>query len=301
VSIHPAEPKILYCGDSGWVGLHSIQASQASQDTQAVNQQASGTRWQLHGDMLVTQSVWRPGYADQFATSSFDGNVRLWQLTGDTPQMLAEFPHPGRVRCIAFTPDGARIATGGEDPQIRVFDVNSLKQISTLAEHTGKVRSLAYTSDGRTLFSSANDASIITWELSKSDLSTRDLSNWKPSNIEHLSAISICSAVSPNGKWFVFGTEAGILGIRSLTGDAASKDIPVAKQWLRCVAISSDSQTLATGTQDGEIALWNLETGIKLAEFSKQSSPITSLSFSSDNRTLTAGLYSGQLVVWNVQ
>ena len=286
VSIHPAEPKVLYCGDSGWVGLHSLQASRV---TQANNQPLSCMRWHLHGDMLVTQCAWRPGHTDQFATSSFDGNVRLWQLTSDTPQMLAEFPHPGRVRCIAFTADGARIATGGEDQLIRVFDINSREPVATLAEHTGKVRSLAYTSDSRTLFSSANDAAIIAW----------DLSTEKSSNTEHLSANPICSAISPNGKWFVFGTEAGVLGVRLLAGDGESKDIPVSKQWLRCVAISSDSQTLATGTQDGEIALWNLETGIKLAEFSKQPSPIMSLSFSADNRTLTAGLYSGQLVFWN--
>jgi WD40 repeat protein len=241
--------------------------------------------------MLVTQCAWRPGYSDQFATASFDGTVRLWQLTDKAPQMTAEFKHPGRVRCISFTPDGARIATGSDDQQIRVFNLDSCELIATLAEHKAKVRSLVFTNDGQSLLSSANDSAIIEW----------DVNSAKAHRTEHLAAHGLCAATSPNGRWYAFGTEGGMLGLRPLAHDGESKDISVSKQWLRCLAISSDSQTLATGTQDGEIALWNLETGIKLADFSKQPSGIMSLCFSADNRTLTAGLYSGQLVLWNVR
>jgi WD40 repeat protein len=56
------------------------------------------------------------------ATSSWDKTVRFWDTTTGT--LLATFDWQiGRVQALAFAADGLRIAAGGEDGKIAVWDV----------------------------------------------------------------------------------------------------------------------------------------------------------------------------------
>lgn len=65
---------------------------------------------------------------------------------------------------------GFRLASGGEDGKIKVWDLHKRKAISTLDSHVSVVRSLDYSSQRQTLLSSSRDKTVISWSSK----------NWQP-------------------------------------------------------------------------------------------------------------------------
>ncbi|MBK7454124.1 MAG: hypothetical protein IPJ46_10540 [Anaerolineales bacterium] len=47
--------------------------------------------------------------------------------------------HLSTLHAVAYSPDGALLATGGDDRKVIVWDVNTREALFTLAGHTGTV------------------------------------------------------------------------------------------------------------------------------------------------------------------
>src|SRR5262249_6123384 len=59
----------------------------------------------------------------------------------------------GRIKAVAFSPDGKTLASGGRDGAIRLFDVATGKERACLREKSWAVEALAFSPDGKTLAS----------------------------------------------------------------------------------------------------------------------------------------------------
>ena len=73
--------------------------------------------------------------------------------------------HSSDVVSVAFSPDGKTLASGSGDWTIKLWDVNSGKEIKTLAGHTDVVESVAFSFDGKNLASGSIDKTIKLWKL----------------------------------------------------------------------------------------------------------------------------------------
>lgn len=73
--------------------------------------------------------------------------------------------HSGRsVWDIAFTPDGSRIVTAGDDQVIRIWDAETMDEIVQLRGHKSYVWSLAFRPDGTQLISGSGDETVRVWD-----------------------------------------------------------------------------------------------------------------------------------------
>jgi WD40 repeat protein len=72
--------------------------------------------------------------------------------------------HSQEVLAAVFHPDGTRIASGGHDRSIIIWDVTTGEELLRLTGHTSYVFSLAFGPDGETLVSGSGDATVRLWD-----------------------------------------------------------------------------------------------------------------------------------------
>ncbi len=106
--------------------------------------------------------------------------------------------HAGRVRCVAYLPDGLTLASAGDDKIVRLWDAASGRERQALHEHQGMVGDLAFSPDGKTFASGGDDQVPILW-----DAATGQRLAVLPKQAAPISAL----AFSPDGK--ALATAAG--------------------------------------------------------------------------------------------
>jgi WD40 repeat protein len=85
--------------------------------------------------------------------------------TGDIRARLAG--HHTGVNAIAFSPDGSTLATAGLDRSIKLWDVATEKNLTTITREVGWVKALAFSPDSRWLAFAGTDKNLRIWDLSQ--------------------------------------------------------------------------------------------------------------------------------------
>ncbi len=100
----------------------------------------------------------------EFAVNN--GNViELWSVD-TTPVLRQEFRGcTGRVRSVAFSPDGKLLAGGTDNWEIRLWETSNGREMKTLRGHLGRVNSLVFHPNGRTLASAGWDGTVRLWHI----------------------------------------------------------------------------------------------------------------------------------------
>ncbi len=122
-------------------------------------------RFSGHGDAVLSVAFSPDGR--RALSASFDGTARLWDVASG--RELRSFPHTSRLYAIAFSPDGRQFVSGcgGNalkdgavyDPLncvVRLWDVETGREIRQLRGHTAGVRTVAWSPDGRFILSATH-------------------------------------------------------------------------------------------------------------------------------------------------
>ena len=146
---------------------------------------------------------------------ALEGTVRLWDAT--TGKNTVELKgHSVAVQCVAFSPDGKTIASGG-DRTVRLWDVKTGKNTAVFREpqldHIDGIYSVAFSSDGKTVASAGSTSGWIDlW-----DVATGEKTSFRAHNTMVWSV-----AFSPDGKMLASGS--GDKTIKLWDMPAANKD-----------------------------------------------------------------------------
>jgi WD40 repeat protein len=96
------------------------------------------------------------------ATGCQDGTARLWEAATGTLQRTAA-PHQDAILCLAFSPNGRRLATGSGDRTVRVWDARTATPLGPPLWHPDGVQALAFSPDGRSILAARRDPFAQLW------------------------------------------------------------------------------------------------------------------------------------------
>lgn len=107
--------------------------------------------WTRDGNTLVAAG----------GTPGRKGEVKIWSADGSLRHTMTG--HADCIYALALSPDGKVAATASYDKLIKLWDVETGKELKTLKDHIDAIYSLAFTPDGKRLVSGAADRSIKVW------------------------------------------------------------------------------------------------------------------------------------------
>ena len=159
------------------------------------------------------------------------------------------------IRCVAWSPDGARLVGGGDDGRLFMWDAATGSLMRELTGHQGVITSVAWHGDGRQVASGGGGRAggeLFVWDAQSGER-IRAFSGFE----SDVSAV----AWDQTGNLLVTGGNDGTLrwwdaqsgqGVRARSGHRGT---------IRALKMRPDGTRVASCGDDGAIMLWNLDTG----------------------------------------
>ena len=211
-----------------------------------------------------------------------------------SPHQIASLAgHTDEVTSVAFSPDGATLASGSLDGRTILWDVESRGPIATL--HDDGVHSVSFSPDGALLASGSRDGRVTLWNVE-----TREQVASLRGHTDGVHSVSF----SPDGALLASGSRDGRIILWNVEAREEIGPLSGHRDEVASVSFSSDGATLASGSMDRTVMLWDLATRERLGILEGHVSGVTSVSFSPDGGTLASGSldpWDRTIILWDVQ
>jgi RNA polymerase sigma factor (sigma-70 family) len=215
--------------------------------------------------------------------------------------------HKLQVFAVAFSPEGARLATAANlDADILLWNEATGKESGRLSTpHMLDQRSLAWSPDRKVLASTGakGDGGKIVYTICLWDTATgKQLAEWLANEpgTERYGAGVRAMAFSPEGTLLASGGGDRTIALWNVATRTLLTRLHGHPRGVSAVAFSPSGRMLASGGDDGTVRLWELATGKERHRYDGHLGSISRLVFSADGRMLASAGGDTSVLVWSV-
>ena len=294
--------KKLVVGGHHELTVWDVNAAKLEKRVRTRSERAYGMAFLPDGKLVVAGG--RPGQ---------EGDLKVYDLNGGTPKtengvavldgvndravMLKQLLEADdSVLCVAVSPDGKKLASGGCDRLVNVWDLSggiaNARLEQTIENHADWVFGVAFSPDGKRLLTASRDKTAKVW-----DLAAKESVLTFPDHQNYVYAV----AVKGDGKLGYSVGEDNQLRTFNAAGEgkqvraSGGHSKPVFK-----VVLHPRQPLLATCSADMTVRLWNPDNGAAVRTLSGHTDWVYAVAFSPDGNLIASGSWNGEVRVWKV-
>ncbi|MGB3262793.1 MAG: serine/threonine-protein kinase, partial [Microcoleus sp.] len=188
--------------------------------------------------------------------------------------------HSNAVTSVAFSPDGATLASGSEDKTIEIWKLDAGKRWYTLTGHSEWVTCVAFSPDGQILASGGRDKMIHIWDLNKG--------KWWYALTGHSDRVSAV-AFSRDGQVLASGSRDKTVQLWNLNKGRPMSALSGHAGGVEAVAFSPGGEFLASGSRDKTVQLWDWQSGRSICTLAEHGDWVRAIVFAATPTSSFAG------------
>jgi periodic tryptophan protein 2 len=223
------------------------------------------------------------------------GQLLVWEWQSET-YVLKQQGHYYNVNCVAFSPDGQLVATGGDDAKVKVWNTSSGFCFVTFNEHKAPVKAMEFAcgETGSAIITASLDGTVRAFDLAR----YRNFRTMRPPEPCQLLSLAIdgggevvCAGAMEPYEIYTWSLRTGKL-LDVLTGHNG----PVCS-----LAFSPLQPILASSSWDKSVRVWEPYKSTTPLETFPHRSEVLAVSFRPDAKELCCTTMDGTICMWDVE
>ena len=219
------------------------------------------------------------------------GQLLVWEWRSES-YVMKQQGHHFDMRCVAYSPNGKLVATGGDDGKVKVWDTTSWFCFVTFSDHTAPVTGVAFAPNGLSVVSSSLDGTVRAFDL----IRYRNYRTLVPPEPVQLSCVAldaggeiVAAGAVDRFEIFVWSLQTGkVLDVLS------GHEGPVA-----ALAFSPAASLLASASWDHTVRVWDTFEGRPHRESLVHATDCVAVAWKPDGSELCSAALDGTLSFWD--